>query len=191
MEHLKKHFWVFLGSACLSLMVMIGGLAGYSMDKAQSIEIDLPEQKLEIVGGAFTTKLTPNTATATASTFLTAGATSTLVMETPSAESIDMLLQVRASSTGNLVYNVQFSNDLVDWYYEDQRTLVSNTSTTHGGFVSHSLSLATSSLPIADETIRSNISITPTASRFARINYSTDVNAQVYLGAVLKNSRDY
>src|SRR3990167_3657010 len=66
-------------------------------------------------------------------TFLVGTATSTFSIESEGAEAIDLNFFVIASSTAsNLVWYYQFSNNDIDWYGEDTKTVNSDILTTHG-----------------------------------------------------------
>ena len=125
----------------------------------------------------------------------TSSATSSLMIATGNADSIDFnILGVGSTSAATLLYRVSFSNSgtcplgNADWFSEDGRTISSNTLVTHGaGPVTHLQSLATSSLPVASNQFTKNIVITPVASNCMKVDYSiTGANASLWTELALR-----
>lgn len=111
-------------------------------------------------------------------------ASTTISRYTAMAESIDLNMQYTASTTsGCLQWQYAFSNNALDWYYENGRSIVSNTAETDGA-----TPLLHTWCPVSNATVRKNISISPTASKYLRVEFMPTVaNGSLYEQLVLKN----
>ena len=141
-------------------------------------------------GGTFVTEAFDNCSNCMSTTspaYLTAAgaATTTVAFKSEGAESFDMNLTVNASTTGTVyLWTTEFSNNNVDWYCEDGKTLTSNILITHGAScVIHSWT------PGRVATTSKNIVVTPVNSKYARTNVGvTAANGSVYSQVILKKN---
>lgn len=85
------------------------------------------------------------------------------------ADKVDLNIRYTASTTSSrLEWKYEFSNDKIDWKAEDGTTVDSNTEVTHGaGMVVHKWTPGTTS------TSSKNITISPTASKWLRVNFTS------------------
>jgi len=152
-------------------------------------------------GGVFQTDapiyLTGNSATTTKiylSSIGTAGATatSTVTINTYGVESVDMNLQYVASTTSsNLVWILEFSDNNIDWYNEDVASVAGSvvthnaTATSTPALTMHSWTPGAIGNPQAP--FMKNTTITPIASRYMRVSFSSwAANGSLWGEVILK-----
>ena len=139
--------------------------------------------------GGFVTSLCDTNNNSGATTTLvwqpTASASSTLACFSGQAESIDLNLYfVASSSSSALQFQVAFSNNNVDWYYDNGTNVSSNVLAQLGA-----TPLMRTWTPGITGTSTKNITITPTASKYIRVEFkTTGANAAYYAQMILKNN---
>lgn len=140
------------------------------------------------VGGGFVTALCDtngNSGSTTTPTYITtATASTTLTCYTASAASIDMNLYVIASSSSSgIQWEYAFSDNNKDWYYENGVNMPTNILAQNGA-----TPLLHTWVPGIAGTSTRNITITPTASKYVRVEIdATGASSSVYTQFILKN----
>ncbi len=157
-DTLKVLLGVFIG-----LTVLSGGILLYQ---------NMPAEEQGLGGGRYNVDPEylggPTNYATTTKTFVEVGAaTTTMAFDCDGAELLDMNIMLAASSTAtNLIWNYQFSYDNIDWFYEDGKTIDSISAVTHNaGAVTHSWTPGTTT-----ETTK-NVTITPVASKYCKVNF--------------------
>ena len=123
-----------------------------------------------VLGGGFgITSCGLSVATSTV-TYQAAGVASTTFVSTVNcdasrAESMDLNIIARATTTATLQWELQFSNNNIDWYGESCNSVDSINTKTHG------LCMNKLALQNSQASTSVNVTITPTASRFMRIRF--------------------
>ena len=172
----------FIIGLSVFLAVLIVGLivASLTINSQHTVRVELGGR--DYLTRAF---LNDQVATSTkgdlANTYLKLGfASSTLETSTDNIDQIDLNLWVVASSTSAKVnWNLEFSHNGDDWFGEDGLTVTSDVLVTHG---SNQLMHTWTSGKTATNT--TNITITPVASKFMRVNFNSS-NAQSWIWAEL------
>ncbi len=142
-------------------------------------------------GGGFVTALCDSNNNSGATTTLqilnsTASvASTTIACFTSMAEQIDlnMFLVSTSSTSASLQWQVAFSNNNSDWYYEDGTNVSSNVLAQEGA-----TPLLHTWTPGIIGTSTKNVTIKPVASRYTRIEFhSTGATVSLYEQLILKN----
>lgn len=120
--------------------------------------------------------------------FSVAGATTTLACSSGSADQIDLNVQYTPSSTAAiLLWNYEFSDDGVNWYNEAATSASVSASTTLVTVAGATTTYAWRPGETGDK--RKNIAVTPMASKFFRVNFSTNVNDGALWSSVVTRNR--
>mgnify|MGYP001587013455 CR=1 FL=1 len=179
----KKHFIVLVAIALFIQVAFVYAKTPLE-DRLEKVLTRLEKifgvegQENDQLGGGFfidkcsLTGTTTVAATTTAIYMNAAGATTTNQIfgcQTEGADVIDLNMNFAASSTASqLLWEIQFSNNNIDWYSEDGKTVDSEVNTTHGATAKVHLwtpgKIATSS---------KNIGIEPVASKRTRILFNS------------------
>ena len=159
----------------------------------RSLNAPLTEVKDKIVGN-FDLNACHRTNSATTTRFTLApdeftgpeNGTTSVVCSSVNSDQVDILIQARASSSvANLIFTREFSDNNIDWYQEDCRTVNSNVLVTHGaGPCTNVWNLATGTQAVASEYVRRNLDTQPLATRWIRYNFSV-ANASTSLHLIL------
>ena len=113
----------------------------YNDIKSIRIESDIIPNNVEDIvtenitfGSSMSTIHRLNSVASSTPTYLaTSTEPTTMIFSIGSAEQLDLNIQFQASSTATrLDWNYEFSNDRIDWFGEDSKTITSDTVTTHG-----------------------------------------------------------
>ena len=196
-------YYSIAGGALAVVLILVGVISILSVDRQVNITVKNapPEFSEEVLGGdnyavdiAYLAQNDPTlayNATSTPQQYLTAGAASTtMVFNCENASQIDLNLATTASSTAaKYQWEVAFATDNLSaasglWHYEDAKTVDSRISVTHGaGPATHYWTPASTS-----ETTK-NITITPTASKFCRVDFAVSgANGGLWASAVKKGT---
>ena len=180
-------FFAILGSLTTSpaeLTQVLKDIPAVNMTTDEVKELTAPT----VGGNTFTVEhewLGNNSATTT-KIFLTSGAaSSTTAFNCDNAESIDLNLMSVASSTATVLnWTYEFSDDNIDWFYQDGFQIVSTSAVTHGaGPILHSWT------PNTTSEINKNVSILPVASKYCRISIgATGADGSIWGGIILKRA---
>src|SRR3990167_1372949 len=105
------------------------------------------------------------------------------------ADSIDLNLNLGSTTTPpTLAWTYEFSNYNSNWFPEDGTTVPNNTNVTHGARpVIHRWTFATTSNSANVELETRNITVTPTATKYMRINFGVaGTGAKLHMQIVSK-----
>ncbi|MDP1689230.1 MAG: hypothetical protein Q8L47_03835 [bacterium] len=168
----------------ISFILIFSLLAfGYAQQKIKVTSPDGTETVIEIpkdsemipnnveditIGAAYSRELNLTTATSSPIYVATSTEPTTLTMDISDLETIDLNLQVVSSSTvARIDWRYEFSNDKIDWFGEDSKTITSDVITTHGA--------ATTThywTPATIKTVRKNVAISNTNANWLKISFS-------------------
>lgn len=139
-------------------------------------------------GGSSVDAITLNGAgvATTTEAFIPSTATSTYAFSIEGASSVDLNIQFNASTTASkLVWLVEFSHNKIDWYQEDIAS-VAGSVITHNATASNTAFTYHTWTPASAGISRKNITITPTASRYMRVQFVTwGANGSIWSQAIL------
>jgi hypothetical protein len=118
-------------------------------------------------------------------------ATTTLTCPSLRADIIDInVLPFSTSTPIELLWTYEFSNNKIDWYAEDGRTLTTNNIVTHGADpVIHTWTSSSTASTTESLRPRKNIGIDPVASKYFRVGFTVDGPAALFVQAILREKR--
>lgn len=168
-------------------LCVLAGLAVIILILYGSIAQNFSQNAAPAAGSGFTLSVHDNngdTGATTTPQFLATGATTTITEYTALADMVSQNLYLNASSSSSCLqwYN-QFSNNDVDWYYQDGNTVTSNVLVTHGPQPSLNVWC-----PAAAGASLRDVSVLSTGSKYMRTIYAvTGAAGSLYVQYVLKN----
>ena len=179
---------IAIGAGIVGILALIFSVAAYKIATAPVQPETVPQERP--LGSAFALEMRDTNgdseATTTGRIFLALNATASTTLlnaNTQYAESIDLNILAEASSTTAVIaWEEQFSHNNIDFYCEDGQSVVSTVSVTHGsGCVIHRWTPGTVS------TTSKNFTITPTASKYIRLNFRAQTaSSTLYAQLILK-----